>query len=171
MHDSAEHAAKTLFATHYHELTELASRLPGARNYRIRVAESAGSIAFLFQLEEGFASKSYGIEVARLAGVSPEVLQRAKEVLCKLEEIEFDILKTENPDDISYASLGGTTRSISNGEQVAFSKAKRNKLAAQVTLFQAANDNLIEQLRDLDIDALNPVETVALLKSLRDRLV
>jgi len=67
LHDSAEHAAKTLFATHYHELTELAERLPGAQNYQITAIEREGEVVFLHRLERGIASKSYGIEVARLA--------------------------------------------------------------------------------------------------------
>ncbi len=83
LHDSAEHAAKTLFATHYHELTELAERLPGAQNYQIRVAEREGEVIFLYKIERGRASKSYGIEVARLAGLPPSVLARAREVLCE----------------------------------------------------------------------------------------
>src|SRR5919205_395979 len=70
LHDSPAHAAKTLFATHYHELTELAERLPGAQNYQIRVAEREGEVIFLYKIERGRASKSYGIEVARLAGLA-----------------------------------------------------------------------------------------------------
>ncbi|HEX8118399.1 MAG TPA: DNA mismatch repair protein MutS, partial [Pyrinomonadaceae bacterium] len=80
LHDSPEHSAKTLFATHYHELTELAERLPGAQNYRIRVAEREGEVVFLYKIARGRASKSYGIEVARLAGLPPGVLSRAREV-------------------------------------------------------------------------------------------
>ena len=95
LHDSAEHAAKTLFATHYHELTELAERLPGAQNYQIRVAEREGEVIFLYKLERGRASKSYGIEVARLAGLPPSVLARAREVLSKLERYELDVFAEE----------------------------------------------------------------------------
>src|SRR5207237_8686428 len=83
LHYSPDHAAKTLFATHYHELTELAERLPGAQNYRIRVAEREGEVIFLYRVERGRASKSYGIEVARLAGLPPAVLSRAREVLSR----------------------------------------------------------------------------------------
>ena len=68
LHDSPEHQAKTLFATHYHELTELAERLPGAQNYQITAAEREGEVVFLHRLERGRASKSYGIQVARLPG-------------------------------------------------------------------------------------------------------
>ena len=82
---SADHAAKTLFATHYHELTELAERLPGAQNYQITATEREGEVVFLHRLERGRASKSYGIEVARLAGLPPAVLANAREVLARLE--------------------------------------------------------------------------------------
>ncbi|MGH9902550.1 MAG: DNA mismatch repair protein MutS, partial [Pyrinomonadaceae bacterium] len=85
LHDSPGHTAKTLFATHYHELTELAERLPGAQNYQIKVAEREGEVIFLYRLERGRASKSYGIEVARLAGLPPAVLARARDVLARLE--------------------------------------------------------------------------------------
>src|SRR4030095_3717314 len=95
LHDSPDHSAKTLFATHYHELTELAERLPGAQNYQIRVAEREGEIVFLYRIEHGRASKSYGIEVARLAGLPPEVLERAREVLARLERYELDVFAEE----------------------------------------------------------------------------
>ncbi|HZI47438.1 MAG TPA: DNA mismatch repair protein MutS, partial [Pyrinomonadaceae bacterium] len=91
LHDSAEHAAKTLFATHYHELTELAERLPGAQNYQITATEREGQVVFLHRLERGRASKSYGIEVARLAGMPPAALTRAREVLERLERYELDV--------------------------------------------------------------------------------
>ena len=90
------HAAKTLFATHYHELTELAERLPGAQNYQIRVAERDGEVIFLYRLERGRASKSYGIEVARIAGLPPSVLARARDVLARLERYELDVFAEEN---------------------------------------------------------------------------
>ncbi|HEU4593846.1 MAG TPA: DNA mismatch repair protein MutS, partial [Pyrinomonadaceae bacterium] len=103
LHDSAEHAAKTLFATHYHELTELAERLPGAQNYQIRVAEREGEVIFLYRLERGRASKSYGIEVARLAGLPPSVLARARDVLSRLEKYELDVFAEENASDEAAA--------------------------------------------------------------------
>src|SRR5882672_7603737 len=91
LHDSPEHAAKTLFATHYHELTELAERLPGAQNYQITATEREGEVVFLHRLERGRASKSYGIEVARLAGLPPAVLANARDVLARLERYELDV--------------------------------------------------------------------------------
>ena len=96
LHDSPEHAAKTLFATHYHELTELAERLPGAQNYQITATEREGEVVFLHRLERGRASKSYGIEVARLAGLPPAVLANAREVLARLERYELDVFAEED---------------------------------------------------------------------------
>ncbi len=95
LHNSADHAAKTLFATHYHELTELAERLPGAQNYQITATEREGEVVFLHRLERGRASKSYGIEVARLAGLPPVVLANARDVLARLERYELDVFADE----------------------------------------------------------------------------
>jgi DNA mismatch repair protein MutS len=81
--------AKTLFATHYHELTELAQRLPRLKNFNVAVREWRDSIVFLRKIVEGGTDKSYGIHVARLAGVPQEVLERAKQILVNLEESEL----------------------------------------------------------------------------------
>jgi DNA mismatch repair protein MutS len=81
---------KTLFATHYHELTELALTLPRVRNCRIAVREWNDAIRFLYRVEEGAADRSYGIQVARLAGLPREVIQRAGEILANLENNELD---------------------------------------------------------------------------------
>lgn len=127
LHNSADHAAKTLFATHYHELTELAERLPGAQNYQITATEREGEVVFLHRLERGRASKSYGIEVARLAGLPPAVLANAREVLARLERYELDVFAEED-----------------NG---ALNKAARRKAAAQASLFDLANQRVIEEIR------------------------
>jgi DNA mismatch repair protein MutS len=81
--------AKTLFATHYHELTELAVRLPRLKNFNVAVREWRDQVVFLHKIVEGGTDKSYGIHVARLAGVPKEVLERAKEILANLEESEL----------------------------------------------------------------------------------
>jgi DNA mismatch repair protein MutS len=113
LHNSADHAAKTLFATQDHELTDLAERLPGAQNYQITATEREGEVVFLHRLERGRASKSYGIEVARLAGLPPAVIATAREVLTRLERYELDVFAADN-------ELG---------------KAARRRAAAQATLF------------------------------------
>jgi DNA mismatch repair protein MutS len=91
IHDHPRHAAKTLFATHYHEMTELAKLRPGVRNYQVAVSERQGEIVFLRRVIEGSASKSYGIEVARLAGLPRSVVERAREILNNLEQNELDL--------------------------------------------------------------------------------
>lgn len=91
LHDNAHHSAKTLFATHYHEMTELAKMRPGVQNYQMAVSESKGEIVFLRKVVPGSASKSYGIEVARLAGLPRNVVERAREILTNLEQNELDV--------------------------------------------------------------------------------
>ena len=113
LHNSADHAAKTLFATHYHELTELAERLPGAQNYQITATEREGEVVFLHRLERGRASKSYGIEVARLAGLPPAVLANARDVLARLERYELEVFADE--DGREPLKKSGTSQSRSTG--------------------------------------------------------
>ncbi len=86
LHNHPDKRAKTLFATHYHELTELPDLLPGIRNYRVAVSESAGKVVFLYKITAGGADKSYGIHVAQIAGMPPTVTVRAEEILQKLEK-------------------------------------------------------------------------------------
>lgn len=138
LHDSPEHSAKTLFATHYHELTELAERLPGAQNYQIRVAERDGEVIFLYKIERGRASKSYGIEVARLAGLPPGVLARAREVLGRLERYELDVFAEEGgasgvntSKDESVAVENGVGGAGANGAGVS-SRAEATRAGADV---------------------------------------
>jgi DNA mismatch repair protein MutS len=85
IHNHPQMRSKTLFATHYHELTQLADLLPGVRNYNVAVAEGDGKVVFLHQIVAGGADKSYGIHVAQLAGLPPSVIQRANEILGELE--------------------------------------------------------------------------------------
>ncbi|MFH0953855.1 MAG: DNA mismatch repair protein MutS [Verrucomicrobiota bacterium] len=89
LHNNDRVKAKTLFATHYHELTDLALTMPGVKNYNVLVREKNDQIAFLRKIVPGASDKSYGIQVARLAGLPPEVIDRAKEILANLEEGEF----------------------------------------------------------------------------------
>jgi DNA mismatch repair protein MutS len=91
LHDNGRHSAKTIFATHYHEMTELAKMRPGVQNYQMAVSESKGEIVFLRKVVAGSASKSYGIEVARLAGLPKSVVDRAREILTNLEQNELDV--------------------------------------------------------------------------------
>ncbi|HKS28283.1 MAG TPA: DNA mismatch repair protein MutS, partial [Pyrinomonadaceae bacterium] len=174
LHDSPEHAAKTLFATHYHELTELAERLPGAQNYQIMAMEREGEVIFLHKLEKGRASKSYGIEVARLAGLPPSVLSRAREVLERLERYELDVFAEEaKPEAAAPHEKNGDeeTGAIETGLKSAARRARSRRIAAQATLFDATNQGLLDELREVNVDALSPDEALALLEGLRKRII
>jgi DNA mismatch repair protein MutS len=149
LHDNPQHAAKTLFATHYHEMTELAKLLPGVRNYQMAVKESGGSIIFLRRAVEGSASKSYGIEVARLAGLPRSVIERAREILANLEANELDV--TGRPKFARHLP-----------------SSKKEK---QPTLFQAASEAVADELRNLDVESLAPEQAIEVLRRLKGRLI
>ena len=174
LHDSPEHCAKTLFATHYHELTELAERLPGAQNYQIRVTERDGGVIFLYRIERGRASKSYGIEVARLAGLPPAVLARAREVLTKLERYELDVFAEEGAAASKEAAAPPAAENGAGGHEAlgrAASRVGRRALAAQITLFDTVNQSLLDELRGVDVETLTGDEARQLLLGLKNRIV
>jgi DNA mismatch repair protein MutS len=149
LHENPQHAAKTLFATHYHEMTDLAKLLPGVRNYQMAVKETGGSIVFLRKVVEGNASKSYGIEVARLAGLPRIVVERAREILTNLEANELDVM----------------------GRPKLARHLPSRKQAPQPTLFEAANDAVIDELRNLETADLNPEQALEALRKLKERLM
>ena len=192
LHDSPEHAAKTLFATHYHELTELAERLPGAQNYQITATEREGEVIFLHRLERGRASKSYGIQVARLAGLPPEVLANAREVLARLERYELDVFAEEDAIAAQAAVRSAEARAAAQGAgagefdkpqsiepgpatadalEVAARRAGRRKAVAQASLFDLANQKVVEEIRNVDPESLTPEEAKELLRKLRNRMM
>ncbi|HEV7859357.1 MAG TPA: DNA mismatch repair protein MutS [Pyrinomonadaceae bacterium] len=177
LHDSAEHAAKTLFATHYHELTELAERLPGAQNYQITAAERDGEVVFLHRLERGRASKSYGIEVARLAGLPPDVLVRARDVLARLERYELDVFAEEDQQITAEASAPDAASDWDSwalteaGLKTAARRARQRRIATQATLFDATNQSLLDELRGVDVESLKPEEALDILARIRQRIV
>jgi DNA mismatch repair protein MutS len=150
LHDVCPWRAKTLFATHYHELTELALTKPRIKNFHVAVKEWNDRVIFLRKLVEGPTSRSYGIQVARLAGLPEAVIDRAKEVLTNLEQGEF----TE----------GGVPK-------LAISRKKKALWdSPQMTLFQRPPDPLRETLKKLDPDRLTPLEALSLLSELRAQL-
>ena len=174
LHDSAEHAGKTLFATHYHELTELAERLPGAQNYQITATEREGEVVFLHRLERGRASKSYGIEVARLAGMPPAALARAREVLERLERYELDVFAEEEAVAESQRAVAASAGSSAVEEQSlskAASRAARRHIAAQSSLFDLANQKVVDELRTSDVEKLSDAEAKAMLEELKKKLL
>ena len=135
--------ARTLFATHYHELTLLAERLARLRNLRVTVKETAGGIVFLHTVEAGPASKSYGIEVARLAGLPQAVIARAREVLKVHERAETQQVREASP---------------SSAPQM------------QMTMFTPLSQRIVDRLAEADVDGLTPREALALLAELQREL-
>jgi DNA mismatch repair protein MutS len=136
--------AKTLFATHYFELTELAEQLEGVKNYHVSVKETGGGIVFLRKVEPGAADRSYGIEVAKLAGLPNEVVERAREVLVQHEFAEQQ-----------------ATAHLSPGA---------SPPAAQLTIFTPLSQPVLEKLRDVDLNRLTPLEALNLLAELKKQI-
>jgi len=146
-HLHARTRAKTLFATHYHELTELAEQLSGVKNYRVSVKERGGGIVFLRKVEAGAADRSYGIEVAKLAGLPPEVVERAREVLLEHESAEHQL-------------TGHVAR-----DQLAPAPAR-----VQLTMFTPLSQTVVDRLRDANLNQLTPIEALNLLFELKKQV-
>jgi len=140
--------ARTLFATHYHELTELADLLPGVKNVHVSVKETPNEIIFLRRVEPGSADKSYGIEVARLAGLPRSVIERAREVLKRHEQSEHQLSETLTP--------GATDPAHPNG--------------SQEVLFTPLDRAVLEKLRAADLDQLKPLDALNLLADLKKQI-
>jgi DNA mismatch repair protein MutS len=140
--------ARTLFATHYHELTELGDLLPAVKNVHVSVKETPSEIIFLRRVEPGSADKSYGIEVARLAGLPRSVIERAREVLKRHEQSEHELSETLSP--------GASDMAHKNGNQ-------------QV-LFTALDREVLDKLRGADLDQLKPLDALNLLSELKKQI-
>jgi DNA mismatch repair protein MutS len=151
-HLHAKTRARTLFATHYHELTELASLLPGVKNVHVAVRESGGGIVFLRRVEPGSADKSYGIEVARLAGLPPLVVERAREILARHEQKEHKLSAELSPG----AEHAGSAQEATHAEQQA--------------MFTALDRGVLEELRKADLDKMRPIDAMNLLAKLKDQV-
>jgi len=153
LHDRV--GCRTMFATHYHELQDLARERPGVKNLSVAVREVGDQVVFLRKLVAGGASRSYGIEVAKLAGLPAEVLGRAREILRNLESSELD-----------------------EAGHAAFARGKKGKkageAAAQLGLFGAPADPVAQALRAeleaLDVDALRPLDALNLLAGMKKKL-
>ena len=139
----AETGARTLFATHYHELTMLAEKLPRVRNLRVGVKEAAGGIVFLHNIEPGAASKSYGIEVARLAGLPPVVIERAKRVLRQHEKQE---------------RFAAADVQMEAAEPV------------QLTIFTPLSQRIVDRIEATEVNSLTPLQALNLLEELQQEL-
>jgi DNA mismatch repair protein MutS len=143
---------RTLFATHYHELTELEQLLPGVQNVHVAVQETGNEIVFLRRVAPGSADKSYGIEVARLAGLPNAVVSRAREVL-RVHEKGEEQLTTE----LSPGAAGGANGKIPHA-------------AGQQSSFTAIDESVLKAIRDANLNKLTPLETMNLLAELQKQL-
>ena len=143
LHNDRRLGCKTLFATHYHELTELAASLPGVRNFSVAVTEEGGDVVFLHRIVPGGADKSYGVHVARLAGLPPGVINRAWEVLADLEQ-----------PGVPAKGDGGRHSS--------------KTAAQQMPLFNPAQP-LMDEIKSLDIPNLTPLQAINLLYQLQQK--
>lgn len=140
----AETRARTLFATHYHELTMLAEKLKRVRNLRVGVKEAAGGIVFLHTIEPGAASKSYGIDVAKLAGLPPAVIERARHVLRQHEKQE--------------RSAAADVQTGTTPEPM------------QLTIFTPLSQRIVDRIEAVDVNALTPLQALNLLEELQQEL-
>ena len=147
LHDTESCAAKTLFATHYHEMTELAVTRKRIKNYTVAVREWNDQIIFLRKITEGGASHSYGIQVARLAGLPLEVIERAREILRNLEKGEY--------------GEGGVPRIAKGG------KRSDAPVSPQLQLFDETEDPLRKRLEAITIATLTPLEALNILDQLK----
>jgi DNA mismatch repair protein MutS len=144
LHDLKGRGVKTLFATHYHELTELAQTKPRVKNFNIAVKEWNDRIIFLRKLTPGGTNRSYGIQVARLAGIPEPVVLRAKKVLARVE---------------SHAPAG---------RDVAESSSVQRAKPVQLELFQPAETQIVQRLQALDLNSITPLDALNLLHAMRD---
>ena len=150
--------AKTLFATHYHELTELEGKLPGVNNYCIAVKERGDDIVFLRKIVKGGADKSYGIQVAKLAGVPDSVINRAKELVEEL--VSADITSTVK--DIASEGKKSKAKQPVHYDEVDME---------QISLFDTVkDDDVLEELKSIKIDELRPVDALNVLYRLQNKL-
>jgi DNA mismatch repair protein MutS len=143
-------ACRTLFATHYHELTDLSETMEGIQNFNVAVKEERGDVVFLHKIVSGAADKSYGIHVAKLAGVPSAVVKRSQEILSELE-------KEHTNSHLAGGNLAGTPTSSAKGGR------KFSVGATQFSLFGAENHPIIEELQNVDVDELKPTEALQLL--------
>jgi DNA mismatch repair protein MutS len=152
LHDAETLGARTLFATHYHQLLELAATRKGVKNYNIAVREWGDKIIFLRKIMAGGASRSYGIQVAQIAGLPDQVIGRAKEILKNLESGELD--------------RSGRPRLSRQRKGV----REPNSFQPQLNLFMTDEEAIVEELRDLDPMSLCPLEALNRLCGWKERL-
>ncbi|MCX7875800.1 MAG: DNA mismatch repair protein MutS [Melioribacteraceae bacterium] len=148
LHDNPNVRAKTLFATHYHELNEMADIFPRIKNYKVEVREYGDKVIFLHKVNEGSADHSYGIQVAQMAGLPPFVTKRAKEILANLESKEL------TPYEMKKVKLA----------------KQKQQDELQINLFEIKDDSLRKEISDISIDELTPIQALNKLNELKKKI-
>jgi DNA mismatch repair protein MutS len=143
LHDNAERSGITLFATHYHEVTDLAKTRPRVANFNVAVKEWNDQIIFLRKVVAGAADKSYGIQVAKLAGIPKSIIDRAREILGTLERKERAMVE----------------------------ETRTHVPSRQLSLFDSREQDVLDAVRSIEIDSMSPIEALNALATLRDRLL
>jgi DNA mismatch repair protein MutS len=172
LHERPEVAARTLFATHYHELNAMADRLERVHNYRIQVSEHDGEIVFLRKLIPGGADHSYGIEVAKMAGLPEAVIARAREVLHNLESQHLEVGGDETGDASSDGQPSGDGMHAKKGDAEAVPDLEDSQ-ANQMHLFaqpDPAAQEIKEMLNEINPNRITPVEALMKLSEMKDQL-
>ncbi|AYA37508.1 DNA mismatch repair protein MutS [Hymenobacter oligotrophus] len=177
LHNHPKARGKTLFATHYHELNQLAEQCERVRNYNVAVKEADGRILFLRKLQEGGSEHSFGIHVARMAGMPPAVVLRANEIMHHLEQERAQV-STDEPvaadellpveAEVTIAVNGQATRQPQARPAAAVATAPRPTL--QLSMFEPADpalEHIREQLQHLDVNTLTPIEALLKLNELK----
>jgi DNA mismatch repair protein MutS len=173
--DTEKIGAKSLFATHYHELTELEDRLAGIKNYNVAVQEEGEDVIFLRKIIPGGADQSYGIEVAKRAGIPKLVIDRSKEILAKLEEQEEKTIEVTTKDKQKKVKEKKVDNIDSKEKQEEDSIKAEMKIKeslanpAQMALFNTKQSEVLEKLSKLDIMSLNPLEAMNQLYQLQQK--
>ena len=157
--DSRLLGAKTLFATHYHELTELEGKISNVNNYCIAVKEKGDDIVFLRKIVKGGADKSYGIQVAKLAGVPDLVIERAKEIVEELSD-----------EDVTAKVSEIAVRERSEKKRPKVKKYDEVDIA-QMSLFDTVKDgDVLEELKNLDVGNMTPIDALNTIYRLQNKL-
>ncbi|MGM0470746.1 MAG: DNA mismatch repair protein MutS [Bacillota bacterium] len=164
--DRSKIGAKSLFATHYHELTELEGELTGVKNYNVAVKEENNEITFLRQILPGRANDSYGIEVAKRAGVPSKVVNRANEVLTRLESESDNYQQINNQSASENQQVEESSDDSYKAGQTEKSKKEDNQ-PGQLALFNSQNSELLQELSQLDIMSMTPLEAMNQLHQLQ----
>ncbi|MGE5363176.1 MAG: DNA mismatch repair protein MutS, partial [Bacteroidota bacterium] len=150
LHENPDVRAKTLFATHYHELNEMASIFPRIKNYKVEVREYSDKVIFLHKVTPGSADHSYGIQVAQMAGLPMSVTSRAKEILENLESKELTPYEMKK-------------------EKIA--RLKKHEDEMQFSLFELKDDSLRKEISDLEVDNLTPLQALNKLNELKKKIL